>query len=294
MPTATKFSALGRGNGFPFCFVDQHPVLGTLDYRTDVSQYDNWITLGGTAKGNSPTDAQKTLSFINAVKLWFNLYSVTGSMSADVTDGGPVSYTGKEVILKRSNESIALQPIRRSCFGTNANVNQQLNTLSSSFQDDNGSEDNVASVNLAIGFPRFLVKMYDGSVNNESNFVGFGVTRMISLYAGSGGSFGSSEASVTIDVASFVNGTNDSGFDPSNTVEFEQKVYQSDIGGIPFRSKTRCTSGNPGGGGTPTRNLSAAELSGTAGVVVTTSGDPPVTYFSDASASISSIDFWTY
>jgi hypothetical protein len=268
--------------------------LGTLDYRTDVSQYDNWITLGGTAKGSSPTDAQKTLSFINAVKLWFNLYSITGSMSADVTDGGPVSHTGKEVILKRGTEDIALQPIRRSCFGTNPNINNQINTLNSSFQDDNGSENNVASVNLGLGFLRFVVKMYDGSVNNESNFVGFGITRITYSSANAATIFGSAEANVSIDVASFLNGTNSSGFDPSNTVEFKQRVFQTDIGGIPFRSKTRCSSGNPGGGGTPVRNLSPSELSGTAEVVVTTSSDPPVTYFADASASISSIDFWTY
>ena len=40
MPKADTFTALGRGNGFGFC-----------PKKVDVSEFDNWITLGGVSSG---------------------------------------------------------------------------------------------------------------------------------------------------------------------------------------------------------------------------------------------------
>ena len=68
MPTATSFTALGRGNGFPFC----------AD-RVDVSSYDFWVTLGGYAKTSSGDVTQEQInnSRINAMKLFWNVNSLT-------------------------------------------------------------------------------------------------------------------------------------------------------------------------------------------------------------------------
>jgi hypothetical protein len=73
MPTATPFTALGRGNGFPFC-----PV------NLEVSVYDYWTTLGGFnhESGGTPLQAEIDLSLVNAMKLYWNFYGATLSVSA--------------------------------------------------------------------------------------------------------------------------------------------------------------------------------------------------------------------
>ena len=93
MPTATSFAALGRGNGFSFC-----------PRKVDVSSYTNWITLGGVSSGSAST-AEINESLQNAMKLWWNFYSMTGSFSSSTTssqDGtNSVSATNHELIIKK-------------------------------------------------------------------------------------------------------------------------------------------------------------------------------------------------
>ena len=73
MPTATPFTALGRGNGFPACVP-----------RLDIDDYAYWTTLGGFNKnsGGTPTEFQIAKSEENAMKLFWNLYGFTGRAQA--------------------------------------------------------------------------------------------------------------------------------------------------------------------------------------------------------------------
>ena len=278
MPTATSFTALGRGNGFPFCAS-----------KIDVSVYDNWITLGGTAKGNTPTDAEKTTSLENAMKLWWNYYSATGSFSASFStpdESGSVTHTDKEVIIKTAGEADALEPVNRSCKGTNS--------LGGGFSDEDIVADNGASGSITAGRFEFIRRMYNGTTSDESNFVGYGVSRLCHSESDTFTIAATSDTGVEITVGSFLDGTNFTGSDPNvaGTI-LDIKVFQTNLNGIPFRSKTYCEAGNPGvsGSGTST-SVSASELSGTAQASFTASnGD---SYSSAASASISSIDFYTY
>ena len=83
MPTAEPFKALGQGNGFPFCpeVLDMSdPFFSSLD----------WVTLGGTRKGSTPTRAEKNKSLVNAMRMFWNFYAINGSATAQST-GGSVS-----------------------------------------------------------------------------------------------------------------------------------------------------------------------------------------------------------
>ena len=46
-------------------------------YKKDVSDYDMWVTLGGTQKGSTPTPEQIDLSLRNAMKIFWDLRSIT-------------------------------------------------------------------------------------------------------------------------------------------------------------------------------------------------------------------------
>ena len=286
MPTATTFQAKGKRNGFPFCAS-----------KIDVSEYDNWITLGGTEKGNNPTDEEKSTSLENAMKLWWNYYSATGSVSASSSnprDGsGSVTHTDEEVIIKAIGEEDALEPVNRSCKGTDP-FPFRNDSLVTQFFDEDSVVNDFAFVFITAGSSQFIRRMYDGTTSDESNFVGYGVnglylSRSTALTAG-----GTSDVEVEISVGSFLDGTNFTGSDPNVNLTFlDIKVFQTNLNGIPFRSKTYCEAGSPGVGSGNSYSLSASELSGTAEASFTSSYDGSV-YSSAASASISSIDFYTY
>jgi len=78
MPTATPFTALGKGNGFASC-----------PSKRDVSALKSWTTLGGFNKdtGGLPTDQQINDSLINLMKLFWNINELTGR-SLETTNNG--------------------------------------------------------------------------------------------------------------------------------------------------------------------------------------------------------------
>lgn len=90
MPTATPFTALGRGNGFNKCF-------GSLS----VDNFDYWTTFSGVNK-NSPnaTEAEINESLAIATQIHWNLYYYGFSASQSVTtlkpqDGDPFPYLAR-------------------------------------------------------------------------------------------------------------------------------------------------------------------------------------------------------
>jgi hypothetical protein len=86
MPTATSFTALGRGNGFPLCIPEFNCTIGSSSiYHPDIEDY---ITLGGFkgSDGGTPSQTQLNTSFVNAMKLFWNLHGLnvtSGLVSAD-------------------------------------------------------------------------------------------------------------------------------------------------------------------------------------------------------------------
>ena len=141
MPTATKFVSDGRGNGFPFCLEKQ-----------DVSSYDLWTTLGGTQKGATVTDAEKNLSLENAMKLYWNFYDCSFTSSAS-SSFGSASLSGIDDVNK--------EPIERVCLA-----------LISNTDSDSSSGGQSLTATYSVSLDRY----YDGSVDDESNYVGIGIS----------------------------------------------------------------------------------------------------------------------
>lgn len=139
MPVATSFTALGRGNGFPFC-----------PEKQDVSSYDLWSTLGGTQKGETATESEKNLSVVNAMKLYWNFYDCSFTSSAS-SPFGSASLSGIDDIDKEPGERTCLSLISKTASDSSAGGQ----SLTATYRVD-------------------LARYYDGSINDESNYVGIG------------------------------------------------------------------------------------------------------------------------
>jgi len=282
MPTADSFTALGRGNGFPFCAT-----------KKNVSGFTNWITLGGVSGGSAST-SQINESLVNAMKLWWNLNSMTGSFSASSTHSaeGDLSVSGNtQLIIKRDGESDPLAPIQRTCRGTSSFISGRDDELVNSFYEDDENDAGSVDGSLFIGnftSPGFIVRMYNGSTGNESNFVGYGVSRLAVVSAFAEVGQPATLASVDITVGSYINGTDGSGVDPGTGITFDVKVFETTLNNIPFRSVTIANAAGS------SESVSASQFSGSASASSSITGPPSRSSSADVSASLSSIDFYTY
>jgi hypothetical protein len=151
MPTADSFTALGMGNGFPFC-----------PPKVDVSSYDLWSTIDGY---NKSTVGVRTASGIiesrrlSMLYIW-NTYQITGAVTVS-------SDTLANVNSEDNTPSgDALNPKSRVCLENNEGFGDYIET-----EDDDGFP--VASLGLNV--PLGITAMYDGSTSNESNFIGYGI-----------------------------------------------------------------------------------------------------------------------
>ena len=160
MPTTDRFAHLGF---FPYC-----------PEKVDVSGYDYWTTLGGFKKGDSgtPSDTQIEDSLRNAMSLFWNLYQITGSSQGQnnrptptITNVTNMDQIGKGVPLETVE---VFTPIDRMCI-TGEIGNQFIEGYERDAQGSRGSS--LISVELR---PE---RLYNGSTDNESNFIGYGIGR---------------------------------------------------------------------------------------------------------------------
>jgi len=167
MPTATSFTALGRGNGFPFC----------LD-RLDISSFSHWVTLGGYQKtnadaGTSVTQNQINLSFANAMKLFWNAYRFNINIEVVGTNGavggsGTVTETFTKDFFETDSSTITtVSPRERVCFASSSSLGSDLDEVSSGFYNSFATWD--------ISIKRY----YNGSAGSENNFIGYGLGGLI-------------------------------------------------------------------------------------------------------------------
>lgn len=165
MPTADPFTFYGTidtskpsnnagGEAFPFCVEE-----------VDVSGFDYWTTLGGFKKGDggSPTTKQIGDSWINACKLYWSSYSVTGSYQTQ-DSGGSASGSLTADVDSDLNSGNAI-PEDRQC-GDGAQV-QKITSVSPGMSYLVGNALNESGG----GF----VRMYNGATDDETNFVGYGI-----------------------------------------------------------------------------------------------------------------------
>ena len=154
MPTATPFTALGRGNGFPFC----------VTRKIDVSAKEKWTTLGGTQKGSSPSNSEIQTSLANAVKIFWNTNELLGSVASSKT-----STPLPQIIYRKEGSSFINpttdpeEPKDRACERDDYSDYRNLYTV--------GPNNGTKSGFIGLG----VVRMYDGDNSDEDNFVGYGL-----------------------------------------------------------------------------------------------------------------------
>ena len=320
MPSATPFTTLNRWNGFPFC-VSRVDVSLNPSHDPSVTDW-NWVTLGGVSSGTA-TQAQINTSLIRAMQIYWNFYGFQGDFSASsvaIRDGvedfsSEIEATDKEVFIKKQGETNALQPYRRNCEGS---------IIGGSFSDQDPEQEpgQPRVLQKSGGFIRCLsgnfsiIKMYNGSVGDESNFVGYGakdllLVRGFSTTKPSNSSSSRIEASVRTDVGSIIAGKTEDGEDPNNeNRKFDQVASAQTVGGFPFRAMTRCEaliqpSDYDDPEITKTYGLDPSTLSGTIEARLDTQLNPdpippaseiPFSIETDISVSLntSSVSFFTY
>jgi len=261
MPTTIPFTALGKGNGFPFCLL-----------KRDVSTYARWITLGGTQKGNSATDEEKKTSFINAVKIFWNTNQPVGS--PNTSKGGGL---GDIIIRKEGSTGDPLEPIDRACKSGGAVY----------FDSGTSGDDSFSSsFSMGAGISLGIFRMYDGPTDDEDNFVGYGwsginfdaaVNDSPGENAPNNAQAGDARSSVQVQSALF-------SLDPSpDPVEF---AYTT-ISGIPIAVLVSAYADQSAAGGSSSASRDASSASA--------SGSYSNSFCSGSvSTNISDLDFYTY
>jgi len=122
MPTATSFTAIGKGNGFPFCIVHAtQSAINAIDGNTYAS--------GGGVRSQGKFRI-KELSFANLFPYIWNLYSVT---FPTVTHGGVDHTFASAGIYKMGDVSdgyadlSSLTPKERVCFNPDLTLSPLTN-----------------------------------------------------------------------------------------------------------------------------------------------------------------------
>ena len=282
MPTATPFKVLGAGNGFGGC-------LG----KVDVSAYDNWVAL--------------TLK--QAMNLYWNLSSAnadfqsSSSGSSSASSLAPASSYSLTKNLLSTKFSVTPEPKERVRSSTTV----APTSATAGIEDHEILE--YYQVGGAGGIARFhqvgIVRMYDGSTNNESNFVGYGATLLYSMNAGSSVGESILTSSISIRVASFLDGEDEDSSDDQdgsgvNTIH-KKTAGQVTLGGMPFRSYTQASMSGPTDLLSPNISASAGSVSASDSISWTSeftiNGETEsITSTASASnsASVPSLDFYVY
>ena len=246
MSTTGPYQLGATSNGFPYC-PRKIDLTDLEDVDGNSTTADWWITLGGTQKGNAPTASAIHLSWLNAIKLTYETYSVTGTARSTEYGFGefPVEIDEEEVRIgleeytaldfpeldpegspgstDYEDNKPTMLPNERECMRVLQRKDGAGTPYQLKFRRDPGS-----------GFPRWqrgygrkakayfygaayiysaavivqvpeIVRMYNGDISDEGNFVGYGV-------------------------ASFFNGnaSEDTGTPKSVLREFSDNAYQYD------------------------------------------------------------------
>jgi len=153
MPTATKFEAEDVGNGFPFCL----PKVDVSD-RGDGDPYDYWITLGGFKKGDagSPTAQQISDSLANAMKLFWNYNGHTVDFAIEGGSTTTITADIEQGDFTSGSMTAPFEPKDRVC-------------------EEDGWNFRKGTAFENIEMDLYPIRLYDGSTDDEDNFIGYGI-----------------------------------------------------------------------------------------------------------------------
>ena len=266
MPTATPFTALGRGNGFSYC-----PDKINVSDRGDGQPYDYWTTLDGFNKESTGVRSDSDLrnSLIAAMKFYWNLKGMNAS--ASMVDDFMYDYLG----VSGSVGNVELDDIDEPY--TRVRPFYPLAVESDTFCFNSIGIDSP-------GTSLRIYRLYNGATNDESNFVGYAADHGGRGIARSSGGI-SSRASANVELGCAMN-------DAQNPYFFEyEDIDYVTLNDLHFvcRASTRLRTDPNTSNAQHTENASA----------LTASASQTITYYStayncSASASISELVFWTY
>tara|TARA_R110000803_G_C11979749_1_gene320610 strand:+ start:2055 stop:2774 length:720 start_codon:yes stop_codon:yes gene_type:complete len=139
MPTATPFTALGEGNGFPFC-----PA------RVDVDTFDYWTTFSGFNKNSTGSPSEQDIfdSLTLGMKLFWNLHEMSATAEVSFPTGNDIA----DVILTAPQNTNPLKPSERICG-------------------------NILTSSKASGSNRLTIYIRIGRMYLNGEFIGYGLDR---------------------------------------------------------------------------------------------------------------------
>jgi len=210
MPTATPFTALGRGNGFPFCL----NRLTVSELKTEIFP---------SAPSGSVVH-YRVMSLVQLAKLYWNTFAVIGSASAVETN-----------ISASINGQIetTIEPFKRVC-----NPSITFPPLTDSDTDQQSDEEffNTGSVSLfaSFGSAFFWIELYDTDKTDPSDFLGYVWAGRFQAFAAIGSNFDPAFTSKRVEVSSVV-------LDETGVSSYDSYSFSKDdvtIGGIPLIKAT--------------------------------------------------------
>jgi len=268
MPVADSFNFPGNpsggfGSGFPSCIT-----------KVDVSGYDYWTSLSGWSKINEPIgDSAKSASVLEsrrlAMKIYWNIYSMTVDIDTSVTGTiGQSAYLEEVNMLytQFSNDGTEVEnpkaePMERVC-GTRICARSVVS-----------NPGGISQTSAYAQMTSSVISLYNGSTDDPSLFVGYGIVSNIIFARGISGS---SRARAIVAINSY----GDLSINTSTTTY--DHAYTTLDGEFNIFCKVTTQSTSSG-----TRVADATNLLGSAS---STSGSN--TY--SASSTITSLDFYTY
>ena len=270
MPTATAFTALGKGNGFPLC-----PAKERVD------TYEKWVTLGGVSSG-SASEAQINTSLANAMKLFWNFYGITGDTSADATDFFSSSDPPASASITRESGNVDARFLGSPTGGpyTDTDPEPSKRVCLDIWRMDDADKDSADAYDIVVARSDYwsniikIYRMYNGETDDEDNFVGYGINAI-------GASVSTYLVDASVSLRSFTNETTgDVEPPPLDPVSAKQSVTEQTVSGIPFIAIAYGSSEWAG-------DVNDVTVDGLSASVQQSSAD-------SCSVQIDSLDFYTY
>lgn len=169
MATTQEFYAGVYGNGFTYCL----ERVNVLD-RGDGDPYDHWTTLSGyNSESALPvTDAQISESFKIAFNLHWLFYEMTFT-----ADSEWVSFSASASMTELNVDGYAYEtPISRVCSSKIYISDGEIG------EGDNGGIIFDATEVGSVADIK-VIRMYEGDITSEENFIGYGIKDSLSIYA---------------------------------------------------------------------------------------------------------------
>jgi len=165
MPEAESFNALGAGNGFNNCL----PKQNVLARREGQGEFFKWTTLSGFNKDSEgmPTPESINESYVKAMAMFWNIYSLKGSADSVNVGGDDAIYSASV-----TDTETYIKPDGQACNDVN------------DYEEYDSDEDEffLYTAEALMGWRLKPVKLYKGDTTNEANFIGYGLLDDVDEY----------------------------------------------------------------------------------------------------------------